>query len=217
MIKRTSKASVKNLLSENSHWNIVDIGGGSNAWPEADTILDIKDHSELYKGKRYVQSEASKTPFNDQEFDFVIASHVAEHVEDLRLFLDELERISKRGYIEVPTPLFDNLTRGNETAHRWWLNFDDTSNKIEYMEKKVIMKPLYWPEQLTPMEAWFRGSMCLELLWEHSIESVKRPLTSEQSRQWKTINKIKSKKNRKQSVLFSRDIDGRMTQVDNHD
>ena len=46
---------------------------------------------------------------NDNEFDFVIASHVIEHIEDFEFFLKELERISKKGYIELPTRLGDNL------------------------------------------------------------------------------------------------------------
>tara|TARA_Y100000296_G_scaffold82279_1_gene111150 strand:- start:983 stop:1642 length:660 start_codon:yes stop_codon:yes gene_type:complete len=219
MIKRTRKDHVKTILQHNPSWNILDIGCGTNPWPEAQTLCDIVNHEEIHAEKRFTCCEASSTPFEDKEFDFVIASHVAEHVEDLRLFLNELQRISKRGYIEVPTPLFDNLTRGNETAHRWWINFNDTSNKIEYIKKRVITKPLYWPEQLTPMEVWFRGSMCLELLWENSIESVEPSLTSEQRKHLDMKQKM-LKRNSKHQILFTRDIDGRMRSeepLDNHD
>ena len=47
--------------------------------------------------------------FKDKEFDFVIASHVLEYVEGIDTFISELERISSKGYIELPTKLDDNL------------------------------------------------------------------------------------------------------------
>ena len=46
----------------------------------------------------------------DNEFDFVVASHVLEHVQDPVLFLSEIQRVSSiGGYIEVPTKLEDNF------------------------------------------------------------------------------------------------------------
>jgi ubiquinone/menaquinone biosynthesis C-methylase UbiE len=50
-----------------------------------------------------VQSfDGYKLPFEDQSFDTAIAIHVLEHVEHERLFLNELNRVSKRVYVEVP-------------------------------------------------------------------------------------------------------------------
>ena len=67
--------------------------------------MDLSDH---YKDKSFVKITEKKLPFKDKEFDFVIASHVAEHVEDISYFLNELSRVGKKGYIEVPTRLEDN-------------------------------------------------------------------------------------------------------------
>lgn len=41
-------------------------------------------------------------PYPDKAFDLAIASHVLEHVEHPRLFLREMQRISKKQFIEVP-------------------------------------------------------------------------------------------------------------------
>jgi hypothetical protein len=41
-------------------------------------------------------------PYRDKEFDLAIASHVLEHVEHPRLFIKEMQRISKRAFYEVP-------------------------------------------------------------------------------------------------------------------
>jgi hypothetical protein len=43
-----------------------------------------------------------KMPYRDERFDLAIATHVLEHVEHERLFLRELQRVSKYVFIEVP-------------------------------------------------------------------------------------------------------------------
>ena len=58
--------------------------------------MDLSDH---YKDKSFVKITEKKLPFKDKEFDFVIASHVAEHVDDISYFLNELSRVEKKGYI----------------------------------------------------------------------------------------------------------------------
>ena len=103
----------------------MDIGCGYGANKYATTVSDILDLSNHYKDKSFVKINEKKLPFKDKEFDFVIASHVAEHVEDVSFFLNELSRIGKKGYIEVPTRLEDNLVFENKKAHIWHLVFDD--------------------------------------------------------------------------------------------
>jgi len=47
--------------------------------------------------------------FKDKAFDFVIASHILEHMADPETFLKELQRIGKAGYIETPNAIFERL------------------------------------------------------------------------------------------------------------
>ena len=108
--------------------SILDIGCGYGANKYATTVSDILDLSNHYKDKSFVKITEKKLPFKDKEFDFVIASHVAEHVEDVSYFLNELSRVGKKGYIEVPTRLEDNLVFENKKAHIWHLVFDDVNN-----------------------------------------------------------------------------------------
>ena len=87
MLKRTSINFVNDILSKNANWKIVDIGCGYSANKNASVIADIQDLSNFYKGKNFIKNSGKKLPFKDKEFDFVITSHVIEHVEDFEFFL----------------------------------------------------------------------------------------------------------------------------------
>ena len=129
MIKRSSLKSIENLLSKNPDWKILDIGCGYTANKFANTVADVQDLKEFYKNKKFVQILEKKLPFKDNEFDFIISSHVIEHVEDINFFVKELERISKKGYVELPSRLGDNIVFENQKEHKWWFVYDDISKK----------------------------------------------------------------------------------------
>ena len=86
MLKRTSLKSINKKLKENPNWNILDIGCGYTANQNANTVADVQDLSSFYKNKKFVRITDKKLPFKDNEFDFVISSHVIEHVEDFHIF-----------------------------------------------------------------------------------------------------------------------------------
>ena len=142
MIKRTSKKYIQNILATNKNWNILDIGCGYSANEYANIICDIQELSHHYTDKKFIKLENKTLPFKDNEFDFVIASHVIEHVEDINYFISELERISKRGYIEIPTKLEDNLVFENKKDHLWHLDFDDVNLNLLISKKIQIFEPV---------------------------------------------------------------------------
>ena len=123
-----------------------------------------------YKNKNFVKINDKKLPFKDKEYDFVIASHVAEHVEDVSYFLNELSRVGKKGYIEVPTRLEDNLVFENKKAHLWHLVFDDVNNHLKIFEKKQYFEPILTVSTIKKLNNYFRESLVIELIWEDSIE-----------------------------------------------
>ena len=96
-IKRTNKNFQKKWLNNNSNLKILDLGCTHvNYWPEANHFADIVDYSKEFKEKnlKFIKiSPNEKLPFKDKEFDFVIASHVLEHVKDISYFIKELEKI----------------------------------------------------------------------------------------------------------------------------
>ena len=170
MLKRTSISLVNNILSKNINWNILDIGCGYKAHKNATVIADIKDFSNFYKNKKFVQIKEKKLPFKDKEFDFVIASHVIEHVDDFEFFIKELERISSKGYIELPTRLGDNLVFENRNDHIWWFCYDDTTNKLVASKKNQLIDPFITVSMAKLFEESFRESLVIELAWEEKIE-----------------------------------------------
>ena len=52
-------------------------------------------------------------PFKDKAFDFVVASHILEHMKDPGSFLNELSRVAKAGYIETPNSIGEELVPMN--------------------------------------------------------------------------------------------------------
>ena len=170
LLKRTSKTYIENIISQNPNWKVLDIGCGYGANKYATTICDILDLSDHYKEKTFIKINEKKLPFKDKEFDFIIASHVAEHVEDISYFLNELARVGKKGYIEVPTKLEDNLVFENKKAHIWHLVFDDVNNKLNISKKIQYIEPILTVSTIKKLNDYFRESLILELWWEDSIE-----------------------------------------------
>ena len=170
MIKRSSKQFINNLLEKNPNWKVLDIGCGYTAHNKATVICDIQDLSNFYKDKKFVKLNEDVLPFENKEFDFVIASHVIEHVKDVKFFIKELERVSTKGYIELPTILEDNLVFENKKDHLWHMEFDDIKSQLLVSKKIQYIEPMITVSSIKEFSKYFRQSLVLELYWENSIE-----------------------------------------------
>ena len=169
MIRRTSIKSINKKLKENPDWNVLDIGCGYTANKYASVIADVQDFSNFYKEKKFIKIIDKKLPFKDNEFDFVIASHVIEHVENFQFFIQEIERVSKQGYIELPSRLGDNLVFENVKEHIWWFKYDDELKLLIASKKNQILEPFITVSTVKKLEKVFREDLVLELLWEDKI------------------------------------------------
>jgi len=170
LIKRSSKKKIDKLLENNISWNVLDIGCGYTAHKNANVVCDIQDLSNNYKEKNFVKLTSNILPFKDKEFDFVIASHVIEHVKDVETFIKELQRVSSKGYIELPTILEDNLVFENKNDHLWHMEFDDDNNQLIISKKIQFLEPVLSVSSAKKFLKYFRQSLVLELFWENSIE-----------------------------------------------
>ena len=94
---------------------VLDVGSGGNPYARANVLLDAYEetferyHSKLIKDRPLVYARVEEMPFKDNVFDFVIASHVLEHVSDPEKFLSEMMRVGKAGYIETPDAFIERL------------------------------------------------------------------------------------------------------------
>ena len=170
MIRRSSKKTIDRLLENNNSWNVLDIGCGYTAHKNASVVCDVQDLSNIYKKQKFIKLTSNILPFKDKEFDFVIASHVIEHVKDVEIFIRELQRVSSKGYIELPTILEDNLVFENKKDHLWHMEFDDDENKLIISKKIQFLEPILTVSSAKNFLKYFRQSLVLELFWENSIE-----------------------------------------------
>ncbi|MEQ8842662.1 MAG: glycosyltransferase [Acidimicrobiales bacterium] len=126
---------------------VLDVGAG--AWPnDAATIAcdrsldeDIHRTGRATKVDRpFVICDATALPFRDGAIDFVIASHIAEHIDDPEAFCAELARSAKAGYIETPSPLADYLL--DEEYHQWRVGGADSD--IRFVRKPAKRATTKW-------------------------------------------------------------------------
>ena len=202
MIKRTSKKFIDNLLQNNKTWNILDIGCGYNANKFAKVICDVQDLSNHYLDKKFIRLIEKKLPFKDKEFDFVVASHVMEHVEDIDFFIKELERVSKKGYIELPTMLEDNLVFENKKDHLWHMDFDDVENKLLISKKIQYFEPVLTVSTIKKLNEVFRTSLVLELIWEDTINYIVNQGTKDTFKKISVLNLLKKYFSKRLRMLF---------------
>lgn len=126
----------KNVETRNP--KIVDIGGGQNPHPSAGVIVD-KYIDNVSRGKdivipsdaKFMQADVEDLPLGDKEFDYSYAKHILEHVTNPAQACKEIMRVSKGGYIETPTALWEVLFgRG---YHLWLVEAE--GNKLIFTKK----------------------------------------------------------------------------------
>ena len=205
MLSRNSLKAVNLLLKEKSNWNILDIGCGYTANINANVVADAQDLSHFYKDRKFVQIEDRNLPFLDNEFDFVVSSHVIEHVEDFEFFIKELERISKKGYIELPSRLADNIVFENESDHIWWFKFDDEKKELIVSKKNQLIEPFLSVASAKNLEKIFRESLILELTWEDKIDyRIDRTLEFKEEKKIFFLTLVKKYFSKKLRKLFKK-------------
>jgi len=141
---------------------VLEIGPGASPHERSDVLLEKKfdtqgeyeaqfGHSEkLITDKQVVFYKGDVFPFKDNEFDYVICSHVLEHVEDVPKFLSEVFRVAKKGYFEYPTIYYEYLY--NFDVHLNYLKFD--GKLLTYMKK--ANSPL---KEFAPVQSFFYESL----------------------------------------------------------
>lgn len=179
---------IKNI---NETDKVLEIGPGADPHPRADVLLErsyptVEEYQKqlghtipLITDKKIVFYDGGKFPFADKEFDYVICSHVLEHVDDPQTFLAEVFRISGKGYVEFPLVYYEYLY--NINAHLNVLKYD--GNVLKFMKKSELPFDSFKPVQELLLQSLQRGHVAMinDLLpffiegfeWEGSFEIKK--------------------------------------------
>lgn len=94
---------------------VLEVGSGGNPYFRSNVLLDAYLDSRerhfvpLVRDRPCVLGFVESLPFQDNTFDFVIASHVLEHSDAPDKFLSELQRVAKAGYIETPDAFMERI------------------------------------------------------------------------------------------------------------
>jgi len=81
-----------------------------------------------YPQIKYKRGDATKTPYEDNYFDYVVAGELIEHIPDPEDLVKEMYRICKNGgVISISTPFLERMWRPNDipAEHLWEFNRDD--------------------------------------------------------------------------------------------
>lgn len=135
------------IKSINASDNVLEIGPGSTPHPRADIFLEKRFGEEdsfvqrgfldkIHYAKPIQYYDRLPFPFKEKEFDYVICSHVIEHVpkHELRDFFSELHRISKKGYLEFPNIFYELINY--QDVHVWFMNY--RNDEILFLDKSVF-------------------------------------------------------------------------------
>jgi hypothetical protein len=153
MIKQSQRKIIEILDSLPANWKVLDVGGASGPLTRADHVIDIVPYEAVqftnsrgagqhrFDKESYTQFDIcsrKEWPFADKSFDYVVCSHVLEDIRDPLWVCSELIRVSKAGYIETPSRLYES-TFGLEVKglagaahHRWVVELIDSKLRFTF-------------------------------------------------------------------------------------
>ncbi len=150
---------VTNISSKD---RVLEVGPGGGPHPRSDVFLEMAfpDETEevmqrsgvpkMVTDKPVYYYDGDRFPFSDNEFDYVICSHVLEHVVDCEAFVAELQRVAGKGYLEFPTIYYDYIY--NMPTHLNLLMMKN--NVIYYLPKNKTSL-----NEFAPVQAFFYKSL----------------------------------------------------------
>jgi hypothetical protein len=192
--------------------SVLDVGGWACPFNRAQWILDAEPYetrgyyatfggspfqgpaTEWFTKETWVQRDIcdrTPWPFADKSFDVAICSHTLEDVRDPLWVCSELMRVARRGYIEVPSRVFESslgLERPRQAGlshHRWLIDIE--GSRIRFLPKYHMIhadRRFHLPARHLrglPREAavqwmWWAGSFEFEEVTIHGLQAQESEL-----------------------------------------
>lgn len=158
---------------------VLEVGSGDNPNPRSDILVDrfLEDNTErggdLKQDDRpLVVADAHFLPFRQGVFAYAICSHILEHMDDPKQFVDELTRVSKQGYIGCPSEIAERLFHWS--FHRWYVNLVDGTLVLYPKESPEPFGELFdYLYEFHPIYYFFQRSMphlfWVDYVWDSDI------------------------------------------------
>ncbi|WP_162941988.1 class I SAM-dependent methyltransferase [Desertimonas flava] len=125
---------------------VLDVGSGDKPHWRADVLLDRyvdathagqrSGRAEARISRPLFDADAADMPFADGVFDYVVCSHVLEHVPDPAAVVAEMTRVGKAGYIEVPEASSAKIL--DFPSHLWWVRADGGTLVFEAKSRRAF-------------------------------------------------------------------------------
>ncbi len=146
---------------------VLDVGSGNDPHPRADLLCDkfVQDDTEregrLVVDRPLIGGDLEALPFKDQSIDFLITSHVLEHVADPARAIAEMQRVAKRGYVETPAEFGGKLM--DLPGHRWYVRQDGDVLVFTAKSKGMFDEHL----NAACFGMWKRDDGYMRFFWDH--------------------------------------------------
>lgn len=135
------------ICSIKPSYKVLEVGPGGFPHPRATVLLDYAfSEEEAFRQRGNISKPeftqpiiyytGDKFPFQDQSFDYVICSHVLEHIplDKIPTFISELTRVAPRGFIEFPNGVYELMC--NAPAHLTLMALH--KDTIVFLDKKSV-------------------------------------------------------------------------------
>jgi hypothetical protein len=178
---------------------VLDVGGWGRPFVRADWVVDLMpydtrglygrdgDGPERFDADSWIRIDAcahDDWPFEDDQFDFAVCSHTLEDVRDPIRVCEELVRVAKAGYVEVPSRLEEQSPMDGHpgigwTHHRWLIEVDQAVPRVEFVFKHGVV----FADERAHFPPGFHATLSDEervstLWWDGSFEARERVMTS---------------------------------------
>jgi hypothetical protein len=138
---------------------VLDVGGWAHPFARADWVLDLMPYEtrglygrpdsdpERFTDATWVTRDICARepwPFEDGQFAFCVCAHTLEDIRDPVWVCDEMARVARAGYIEVPSRVQEMTwgVQGDWTGwghHHWLCDVEEASATIRFLFKHHIV------------------------------------------------------------------------------
>jgi hypothetical protein len=178
---------------------VLDVGGWGRPLARADWVIDLMPYEtrglygrdgtgeERFSADTWVQIDIcdhEPWPFADGQFDFAVCSHTLEDVRDPVRVCEELVRVARAGYVEVPSRLEEQSPMARQPGvgwshHRWLVDVDQPGQRVEFVFKHGVV----YSDAKAQFPAGFHATLSAEervseLWWEDAFTASERVMMS---------------------------------------